>query len=356
MIGSIVALAIKDLRLLVRDPLALFWVLGFPLLFATLFGSIELVDLNAATVRLVIVDEAGASPIAARLRAHEGLIVTAAPSVEEAKRRVLAREASGYLRIPAGAQLMVAPGTLPTAPLELGIDPASPAAAALLEGRILDSGLGALGKLIRGRLVRLPLRAAEGPRSGYELAFPAAVLWGVIGCCASFAIGIAIERQAGTWRRLWSAPIGRAGLLAGKGLACMIACALVILLLSLAARAFAVRVEQPLTLLAVALSTAFGFTGLTMALAQLGRSPQATAGAGWATLLVLAMTGGAMVPEVAMPPWMSRIGGCSPVRWAIEGLEIACWRGGPAGWQCLGLLALGALGLAVGAALLSRER
>ena len=38
--NSVIILALKDLRILWRDPVRLFWVLGFPLLMALFFGSV----------------------------------------------------------------------------------------------------------------------------------------------------------------------------------------------------------------------------------------------------------------------------------------------------------------------------
>ena len=74
--------------------------------------------------------------------------------------------------------------------------------------------------------------------------------------------------------------------------------------------------------------------------------------AGWSTLIVLAMCGGAMVPEVLMPSWLVSLSVVSPVRWAIVALEGAMWRGLPWAQLALPLLslcALGALCFAIGA-------
>ena len=38
--GAVINLALKDLRLLLRDRFGLFWVLAFPLLMALFFGAI----------------------------------------------------------------------------------------------------------------------------------------------------------------------------------------------------------------------------------------------------------------------------------------------------------------------------
>lgn len=65
--SAIAAIAHKDLRVLARDRMALFWALGFPVLFGLFFGSIIKVGPGAerAPVRVVLVDTPGRSELAA---------------------------------------------------------------------------------------------------------------------------------------------------------------------------------------------------------------------------------------------------------------------------------------------------
>jgi len=74
-------------------------------------------------------------------------------------------------------------------------------------------------------------------------------------------------------------------------------------------------------------AAAFCFTGLMMLIASLGRSPQSVSGAGWAVMMVMSMTGGGMIPLIAMPAWMQSVSNFSLVKWAILGVEGAVWRG-----------------------------
>ncbi|NLX24072.1 MAG: hypothetical protein GXY55_20675 [Phycisphaerae bacterium] len=59
----------------------------------------------------------------------------------------------------------------------------------------------------------------------------------------------------------------------------------------------------------------------------LGKTESSVGGAAWTCLLVMAMLGGGMVPQMLMPPWMDAVGCVSPVRWAILSLEGGIWRG-----------------------------
>jgi ABC-2 type transport system permease protein len=199
----------------------------------------------------------------------------------------------------------------------------------------------------------------QGPRTAYEVTFPSALAWALIGTCMSFAISIVYERITGTFLRLRLAPVSRSQVLAGKGLACFLAClGSTVLLLLIGHFIFRIRVTNPLGLAAAILGAALCFTGLMMLIASVGRSPQSVSGAGWAVMLVMSMTGGGMIPLIAMPPWMQSVSNFSLVKWAILGVEGAVWRG--FGWGemmlPLGILIVaGSIGLALGAGALSRS-
>ena len=58
-----------------------------------------------------------------------------------------------------------------------------------------------------------------------------------------------------------------------------------------------------------------------MLLASLSKTPAAAEGIALSVLLIMAMLGGAMVPEVAMPPFAKTISNYVPVKWAIMAME-----------------------------------
>lgn len=167
-----------------------------------------------------------------------------------------------------------------------------------------------------------------GPRSSWEITFPQALQWALIGVCAAFAIGIVTERTRGTYLRLRLAPVGRAHILAGKGLACFIAALSVCcLLLAAGVFIFGVQVSDYGHLVMALVSSGICFVGVMMLISVLGKTEQAVGGAGWAILLVLSMTGGGMMPLFFMPGWMAAIGSVSAVKWSILAFEGAIWRG-----------------------------
>jgi ABC-2 type transport system permease protein len=178
------------------------------------------------------------------------------------------------------------------------------------------------------RITRADLqRERTGPRSGYEVTFPQAMLWAVFGCVMAFGTTFASERVRGTLVRLHVAPLSRGQVLAGKSLAAFFAIMIVeSLLITLGVVAFGLR-PSSWGLLAVAIAcTAAAFVGIILLLASMAHTEQGIGGMAPAVMMPLYLLGGAMIPLMFMPPWMAGLGYLSPVRWAIIALEGAVWR------------------------------
>lgn len=410
----VLTLAGKDLRLLVRHRGDLFFVAAWPVLLAVLFGVIFAVPPEGRSplgVALVDEDQTEASrAFVARLAVAGGLDV-APVGRNEAAALVRQGERVAWVALPpgfGGATANPFGGRAPT--VEMGIDPTRKAEAALLEGlltRVAAEGLSArladrdasrrmvadaLGRLRHAPpwsperkrnerfLAELDTWLAEspaagggftlqplvvettaavpdrqGPRRSFEFTFPQGMLWGLLACAANFATSLVRERTSGTMGRLRTAPISRRQILLGKAVACFVAMvAAEALLVVVGVLGFGVRPTSWALLAAALLASAVAFTGIMMALSVLGGTEQSASGAAWATLLVLAMLGGGMVPLFVMPGWMATVSGISPAKWAILALEGALWRGFSPVEMTLPLgilLATGALGLALGARL-----
>jgi ABC-2 type transport system permease protein len=385
----VLAVAAKDLRLLVRNKGDLFFALGWPLLLAVFFGvifsgpnegrsplAVAVVDLDATQESRDFLD---------RLEKGAGLSVERVASREDAASLVRQAKRVAYVVLPSGfgaasARPFVGPGPR----LELGVDPSRKAEAAMLEGvlaqqaaaglqktmgdraasrKMVEESLAALrlappGSSSRGETERFlveldrflekapagsgpggpfqPLTVDQtavtaerrGPRHSFEFTFPQGILWGIMACAANFGVGLVMERTSGTLQRLLATPLSRAQLLAGKALGCFAAILFMEgLLLAVGVAFFGVRPSSPLLLALPLVSAAVAFVGIMMLVAALGRTEQAASGAGWAVLLVMAMLGGGMVPLFVMPSWMLVASNVSPAKWAILGLEGALWRG-----------------------------
>ena len=392
---ALITLAIKDIRLLTRDPGGLFWVLGFPLLMALFFGAIfsGFDDGGGGKISMVVVDEDHSEysqKVTAKLRALETFSITET-SLDSAQTLVRTGKKTAYLRFRGGFGEAQASFSYDTAYMELGIDPARKFVSDIIQGMLtkisfelmtdvfanpssfvsqLDntlarvdtsSTLGAEEKnklrgffgglsdmatnfdstLLKGSGEGSKNSFMEGPpiekvsvlndriqpKSSYEITFPSAILWALIGCTMSFAVSIVTEKTRGTYTRLRLAPISRAQILASKVFACFITNLFVTLLLLVFANVvFGVRLDQALKLVTAIVATSFCFVGLMMFISVLGRTEQAIGGAGMAIMLVMSMTGGGMIPLFVMPKWMLMVSNFSFVKWGIVALEGAIWR------------------------------
>ena len=168
------------------------------------------------------------------------------------------------------------------------------------------------------------------------------------------------ERISGTYLRLRAAPLSWAQLLAGKGLACFIACTVATTLMLLFGHVmFAVRLENMLKVALAVICASTCVVGMMMLLSTAGRTIQAVSGVSWGCFVVMEMIGGGMIPLIAMPKWMLTISHLSPVKWIILALEGAIWRGfsfAEMALPCGILLAVGIACFALGVLMLARQR
>jgi ABC-2 type transport system permease protein len=170
-------------------------------------------------------------------------------------------------------------------------------------------------------------RDTRKPYNSYAISFPQGLVWGILGVISTFALALVTEVRQGTMARLMSMPLGHGDILGGKALGCFFSLmAVMSLLLTLGMLFFDIRIQNPGVLLIAILSSALGFTGLMMLLSVLGKTEKSASGMSWAVLMVLAMTGGGMIPLFAMPRWMADLGQFSPVQWTVLSFEGALWR------------------------------
>jgi ABC-2 type transport system permease protein len=367
-VSAIFVIAIKDLRLVLRDRAGLFWIAAFPVCFALFLGAVlerwSARDDLALTVALSDLDHSLESKLyierlqkGGALQLQELSLGAARTSLQRGDIDAIVVLQKGFGAVPdwyaGSAEVM-----------HVEADPSRRREASYVKGLLIEAGL---ARAIEDELTSDPRSAVrivqaaslEETPTAAELVTPAAVLWGLIGCAAAFAISVATERRAGTLRRLRSMPLSDWQVLSGKALACFTACLTIALVIVLGALLFfGVRLQSAFGLGVSIASLTFCFTGIMAAISTMGQSEQSVAGAGWGTLLVLGMVGGIMVPRMIMPSWLASVGMLSPVRWGLLALEHTLWRGGSIQdwlWPCSLLAGLGLLSLSAGAMVLRRS-
>jgi ABC-2 type transport system permease protein len=419
--AKLAALAIKDLRILMADKGNVFWVFGFPLLFALLFGAVYAgAGRGPSGMNVAVVDEDKSefSQLYVTHLESEAALKIAKLERQEALTQVRkGRVAAAVVLRPGFGDGFSAFFDANDPKLQIASDPGQKMQGAYLEGLLAKAQFEVLAKRFRDRqwirgqmgtwrdqikgasglfaadanvylrffdamdnflkdandqtyegglgsgilhVAKLDVQQEyDGPRTPFQITFPQAILWAVLSCAATFAISIVRERTTGTFQRLRIGPISQADILAGKGLACFLTCALVIgLLVLLGKLVFKVPIGSPALFAVAAVCTCLCFVGLMMLVSTLGKTEQSVGGAGWAILMIMAMFGGAMMPLAFMPSWMRNVSHLSPIKWGILAIEGGIWRNfSPTEMllPCGILLALGSAFFILGVLMLRRQ-
>jgi len=151
--NAILAMALKDIRLLTRDRVGLFFIIGFPFVYALFIGSIFSTGSSGGGggFRVAVTDEdntEASRDFIAKL-GEKGSVKVAPSTREEAAAQVRLGQAQAYLVIPAGFGAAHANPFLSRSPaVELGTDPAHIAEGAMLEGMLMQLGFASMGDLM----------------------------------------------------------------------------------------------------------------------------------------------------------------------------------------------------------------
>ncbi|MBK9121010.1 MAG: ABC transporter permease [Phycisphaerales bacterium] len=444
-------LAAKDLRLMSRDTMGMFFIVGMPVLMGVLFGliGVSMSGGGSGPIRLAVCDEDGSAASAQfvqNLRDGGSVDLSTDLAREAALRSVRRGRFAGVIIVPAGFGRTAGMFWEEGPALEVGVDPTRRAEAGMIEGLImqamgeltfarfrdpaalrplldqsrermlsdeamppavrailggflgdLDRFMGALEEVDaddaattqageaevladapadRGpamqfaRIERIDVTASPTGNetldrlvqrpgaSAWDLSFPSAMLWGALACAAGFAVTLVRERTQGTLLRLQLSPVSRAQIVAGKGLACLLAVLAVNVFMLVLGLLLGLRPGNYALLVLAMVCVAFCFVGIMMLMAVLGTSEEAVGGAAWGANVVMAMFGGGMIPLLFMPAFLQTLSNLSPVKWGILALEGAIWRGSTLAEMlpiCGVLLAIGAAGLLIGTAIFNRR-
>ena len=236
-----VVMAIKDLHLLWRDKFGLFWVVVFPLMMALFVGAIFGGSGPTAGMSLAVVDLDSTAALA-RLR-RDARPLRRDPAGGPGRRLDLhARSARADRRggrrhrLPADARAVTARRPRPRCSASAARRSSWASIRRAAPKRVTSRG-SCCGPLradpreprradfepVRVELEPV-LREGRRPPNAFGISFPQAMSWGVIGCCASFAVGLVQERARGTYGRLRMAPNPAWAILAGKAIACFTTC------------------------------------------------------------------------------------------------------------------------------------
>jgi ABC-2 type transport system permease protein len=391
-------IAIKDLRIRLRDRNTLVMMLLLPVGMTALIGFAFGGETGISKVEFLVVapEEGGllADAAAGFLSQHELFDVESATE-NEARRAVAAGEKSAAVIVPDNLLDNVLHGT----PAEIRVleDPASDIKAGIVRSMVEQfvSYAGAWGALGRGIFATLD---ADRPLADSE----SLSLWGWMfrwmrengaeppvsiessdteaedcDVRAYFAPGFAVlfllftmlasartiheERESGTYARLMTAPLSRASIIAGKMAGSYVLAALQILtLIALGSLLFGIRWgTHPGATIVMALVTAAGATSIAMVIAAAARTGRQTESVGTAFILIMSLLGGSMWPIEQAPAAFQRLGRFTFNYWAHGGFKKLVFDDvGLSGisTEILVILSMSVVAFAVAVLLLSRRR
>ena len=148
---TVLTMAVKDLRLISRDWLGLFFIIGFPVLMGIFFGSMYgSVDTESASLNIAVVDD-DRSDMSAKFvelaRRNRTSSQSKSSAAADAMDRVRRGQLVGMIAIPKGFGETAGILWMEGPAIEVGIDPSRKAEAGMLEGMIMQ----AVGKLMMAR-------------------------------------------------------------------------------------------------------------------------------------------------------------------------------------------------------------
>ncbi len=437
--NRILSMAFKDFRILFRDKLGAFFIIGFPICMGLFFGLMMGQSSSGgggAKMEVAIVDNDDSEfsrKFIESLKQNDSINLTV-DELESAKESVRKGNRVALLVLEKGFGKTVGVFWEDPPSIKIGVDPSRTAESGMLQGFVMEAigqlagerfqdvsqmqefldnsrqelaadqtispsnrllmnaFLGSVESMV-GSIESLQTKAddtSEAPNNGngfqfaniesldvsrvidpnsqagqlskmqskWDISFPQAMMWGVMGCVAGFAISIARERSQGTMMRLQVAPVSKFEILAGKAVACFMTVILVIVVLTTLGVVLGMQPKSYGLLAVASFCVAFCFVGIMMVMSVLGRTEASVNGAGWAINMVMAMLGGAMIPVMFMPAVIKQFSVISPIKWGILSLEGAIWREFSFAEMllpCAIMLGVGAAGLVIGTVILSRS-
>jgi ABC-2 type transport system permease protein len=372
MIGSTLAIAWKDLLIVLKDKGVLAVYFLMPLLFASLlgiaFGNTGSDETKIEIAVLLVNQDSGSygAMLADGLKGAEVLVVEDLSDATLADQRVASGDAPAALVIPADFTAKIDAGE----PAEVTIikDPTQQEAANIVAG-ITNQAMAEIGML--GEL-RYGIHAVLAQSPDYDQASPAlrqaveaqtlGVLWtqveqmrqnpvivvedeAVAGAeelqpwnpityyIPSFTVAFAFfligqmaatllrEKEEGTFRRLMSSPMPRSAIIGGKVLAYMgVVFLQVIVLFTVGYALFRMPLgESPLALLLLTLALALTSASLGMLLGALCRTSKQAEQLGMVLGFVLLALGGSIMPLFRAEGFIGIVSRLTPSAWGIEG-------------------------------------
>jgi linearmycin/streptolysin S transport system permease protein len=324
---SLLAIALKDLRLIARDRAALLFTLIVPIIVITIVAG-TLGGHGGGSILLPVVNDDG-GPVA------EALTQTLGKHVEVVEVDRVRAEALVGVEKRAAAALVLPErlskrylGGLPST-LTLLTDPAKGTEVNTLKAYLMlaDREAAALADPLSEKLLLVDEHNLTGSRlttSSFEQNVPGfSVMFVLMSLLFGVAFGLRDEHDWGTITRLRMAPIGRAAVLGGKLLArYVVGVTQMLILFAFGHIVFGVSLGRSVLVFVTLTSlVVFSMTGFSLLVASFARTREQIIPLGLTVVMLVCAIGGCWWPLFMEPRWLQRVAHATPTAWAMDGLS-----------------------------------
>jgi ABC-type multidrug transport system permease subunit len=330
---KLLAVLLKDLRLIARDRAALVSLLVVPVLVIVLIAEIQSGKGTQGILFPIVNEDQG--PVANALIKvfAEHLDVRQMDRVTAERAVAVENRAAAYLLLPEGTSKRYLTGKPST--LKLVTDPAQweELQAIRVIFLLADRDAASLGDPFSEELLHLEESSATSRHlrfSSLEQHVPGfSVMFVLMNLIFSVAFGLRDEEIWGTSRRLSTAPVSRRTVLAGKLLArWLVGTVQLLILLVFGHYAYGLTLgDSPLTMLPVAACIVFALACFSTIVAAVARSREQIIPVGMSAVFFLAALGGCWWPFFSQPAWMQRIGRGVVTTWSMFAIHDVMLRG-----------------------------
>lgn len=322
------AVALKDLRLIVRDGFAVVSLLLVPIVIISAVASATQFGEGSKSILLPIVNQDRGPAAAALIGVFRKHLDVREVDLANAE-RIVADEnnAAAALVLPqhmSKRYLRSEPSTI-----ELLTDPAQWRELQAIKVIMLlaDRETASLGDPFSQELLNIKERSITGDRvafSSLEQNIPGfSLMFVLLTLIFSVPLEVREEEVWGTSRRLSVAPVSSVAVLAGKLLArLLVGVVQLLLLLVFGHLAFGLTLgHSPLALLLIALAVVFSMTCFAAIVAALARTREQMIPVGLALVFVLAVLGGLFWPIYNLPRWMQTVAQGAMTTWSMSAIQ-----------------------------------
>jgi ABC-2 type transport system permease protein len=324
---SVLAIARKDLELILRDPVTLIFTLLVPIVVITIVAT-SLVGGRLGIIPLPVVNEDEGPVAEVFIEAlGEYLQVEELPRAEAEARVLVDKHAAAVLILPermSKRYLASQPSTI-----KLLIDPAKGAELDTIRAFLMlaDRDAAALADPFSEQLLDLEEESLSGNRlttDHFEQNIPGfSLMFVLMGVMFSVAFGLEDERSWGTLSRLRIAPIATTSLLGGKLLARYLVGFFQLVVLFLFGHAlFDLSLGRSMgTFFLLGATITFAMTGFSLVVAALARTREQIIPIGLTAVMIVCSIGGCWWPLFQEPIWLQKIAHFFLTAWAMDGIH-----------------------------------